>query len=88
MAANSNVSDVILPKFKLIEAFMVGLVICENKEDPFKMNALEWSQRFPHYNYGDFFRRSGAANSYVSGQILPNFELIQDVMVFPCYLQE
>ena len=28
---------------------MVGLVICKNEEDPFKMNALEWSQYFSHY---------------------------------------
>ena len=26
----------ILPKFKLIRAFMVGLVICKNEEDPSK----------------------------------------------------
>ena len=29
-------SDGILPKFKPIQAFMVGLVICKNEEDPFK----------------------------------------------------
>ena len=28
-AANSEVSDGILPKFKLIQAFMVGLLICK-----------------------------------------------------------
>ena len=28
---------------------MVGLVICNNKEDPFKMKVLEWSQHFSHY---------------------------------------
>ena len=31
-----KVSDGILPKFKLIRAFMVGLVICKNEEDPSK----------------------------------------------------
>ena len=31
-----TVSDGILPKFKLIGAFMVGLVICKNEEDPSK----------------------------------------------------
>ena len=36
MAANSEVSDGILPKFKLILAFVVGLVICKNEEDPSK----------------------------------------------------
>ena len=34
-AANSEVSDGILPKFKLIQAFIVGLVTCKN-EDPSK----------------------------------------------------
>ena len=33
-AANSEVSDGILPKFKPIQAFMVDLVICKNEEDP------------------------------------------------------
>ena len=36
MAANSEVSDGILLKFKLIRAYMVGLVICKNEEDPSK----------------------------------------------------
>ena len=34
MAANSKVSDGILPKFKPIQAFMAELVTCKNKEDP------------------------------------------------------
>ena len=33
---NSEVSDGILPKFKPIQAFIVGLVICKNEEDPSK----------------------------------------------------
>ena len=36
MAANSEVSDGILPKFKRIRAFIAGLVICKNEEDPSK----------------------------------------------------
>ena len=32
-----------------IRAFMVGLVICKNEEDPSKMKVLEWSQHFSHY---------------------------------------
>ena len=35
-AANSAVSGGIWPKFKLIQAFMVDLVICKNEEDPIK----------------------------------------------------
>ena len=34
--ANFTVSDGIRPKFKLIQAFMVVLVICKNEEDPIK----------------------------------------------------
>ena len=32
-AANSEVSDGILPKFEPIQAFMVDLVACKNEED-------------------------------------------------------
>ena len=35
-AANSEVSDEFLPKFKLIQAIIVGLVTCNNEEDPSK----------------------------------------------------
>ena len=35
-AAYSKVSDGILPKFNLIQAFMVDLVTCNNDEDPSK----------------------------------------------------
>ena len=31
---NSVVGNGILPKFKLIQAFMVVLIICKNEEDP------------------------------------------------------
>ena len=36
MAANSEVSDGILSKFELIQAFIVVLVTCKNEEDPIK----------------------------------------------------
>ena len=35
-AANSEVSGVILPKFELIQALIVVLVICKNEKDPIK----------------------------------------------------
>ena len=35
---------------------------------------------FPLYVYGNFFRRSRAANSVVGGPIWPKFEFIQDIM--------
>ena len=50
-----------------------------------KIKALVWSQRFSHCNYmglyGDFYRRSMAANPAVRGQIWPKFKLIQAFMV-------
>ena len=50
-AANSEVSDGILPKFKLIQALIVVLIVCKNEEDPFKIEStrLERSQYFSHY---------------------------------------
>ena len=36
-AANSEVSDGILPKFKLIQALIIVLIVCKNEEDPFKI---------------------------------------------------
>ena len=36
MAANSKVGDGTLPKFKLVQAFMVVLVTINNEEDPSK----------------------------------------------------
>ena len=41
---------------------------------------LECSQDFSHNVYGDFSRRSRAANSAVLGPIWPNFKLVRDVM--------
>ena len=46
-----------------------------------KMKELECSQDFSHYKYGDFSRRSRAANSAVLGRIWPKFALIRDITV-------
>ena len=46
-----------------------------------KMKELEWSQDFSQEVYGDFSRRSRAANSAVLGRIWPKFELVRDIMV-------
>ena len=81
-AANSEVSGGILPKFELMQAFIVVLVTCKNEEDPIKKEGARVLTRFsPLYVYGNFFRRSMAANSAVLGPILPKFELVRDVMV-------
>ena len=45
MAAISVVGGRVWQKIKLIQAFILVLVTCKNKEDPFKKNELEWSQQ-------------------------------------------
>ena len=46
-----------------------------------KMNDLAWRQHFPIISlWENFFRRSRAANSVISGQIWPKFELVRDFM--------
>ena len=65
-ADNSGVGGGIWPKFVLIQAFMHVLVTCKNEDDRFKNEGARVFTRFlPLYVYGDFFRRSMAANSTV-----------------------
>ena len=44
------------------------------------MNKLAWRHHFPIVSLWDFFRRSRAANSVISGPIWPKFELVRDFM--------
>ena len=76
-AANSEDSGGILPKVELIQAFIVVLVTCKNEEDLIKNEGARVLTRL----YVVFFRRSRAANSEVSGGILPKFKLIQAFIV-------
>ena len=70
-----------LPKFKLIQAFMHVFDTCKNEEDPIKNEGARVFTRFLSLKvYGDFSRRSRAANSAVLSPIWPNFELVRDVM--------
>ena len=70
-----------LPKFKLIQALMHVLLTCKNEVDRIKNEGARVFTRFlPFKVYGDFSRRSRAANSAVLGPIWPNFELVRDVM--------
>ena len=45
-AANSEVSEGILPKYELIQAFIVVLVTCKNEEDPIKNEGTRVLTRF------------------------------------------
>ena len=56
---------------------MVVLHTCKNKEDPIKNEDARALTRL----YVVFFRRSRAANSEVSGGILPKLELIQTFII-------
>ena len=64
---------------------MYVLITCKYEKDPIK-NSQEnvMTSFFPldaHIDvYGNFFRRSRAANSVIGGPISPKFELIQDIM--------
>ena len=60
---------------------MYVLITCKYEKDPIK-NSREnvMTSFFPLSVYGNFFRRSRAANSVVGGPIWPKFELIQDIM--------
>ena len=46
----------ILTEFKLIQAFIVVLLICKNEYDLSKMRALEWSQQYSHYKSMGIFK--------------------------------
>ena len=60
---------------------MYVLITCKYEKDPIKNSRENVMTSFlPLYVYGNFFRRSRAANSLVGGQIWPKFELIQDIM--------
>ena len=57
------------------------LTTCKNEDDQIKNEGARVLTRLlPLQVYGDFSRRSRAANSAVLGPIRPNFELVRDVM--------
>ena len=61
---------------------MIFLITYKNEEDPIKNEGARVLTAFsPLYVYGDFSRRSVAANSAVLSLIWPNFELVRDIMV-------
>ena len=84
-------SSWIWPNFKLIQALMYVTVSCKYEMDPIKNNREKMATPFfPLQVYGDFFRRSRAANSAVSGWIWLNFELLLALMhvIITCKYKE
>ena len=59
---------------------MHGLTTCKNEDDRLNEVARVFTRFLPLQVYGDFSRRSRAANSAVLGPIWPNFEVVRDVM--------
>ena len=60
---------------------MADLVTCKNEKDLLENEGTRVVTTFlPLKVYGDFSKRSRAANSYVLNWILPNFEPIRDFM--------
>ena len=78
-AANSEFTGGILPKFELIQAFIVVLVNCKNEEDPIKNEGARVLTSLLFY----FTDAQGQlpGNSEVSGGIPLKFELIQAFIV-------
>ena len=68
-------------KIELDQAFMPVLVISNFDDDSIKNAQASMETAFSHYKFmRNFFRRSKAANSVVSGSIWPKFELVPDFM--------
>ena len=65
---------------------MPVLVTNNFDDDSIKKERASMETAFSHYVYGNFFRRSRAANAVVSGPIWPKFELFRDFMhvLFTC----
>ena len=61
-----EVSGRILPKFELIQAFIVVLVTCKNEEDPIEKEGARVLTRFSNYKSMGFF-------SDAQGQLTPQF---------------
>ena len=75
-AANSIVAGQVWPKIKLIKAFIAVIDTCKNDEDPSKNESIRvLTTLLQLLDYGDFYRRSRAANSIDLCWILLNFKI-------------
>ena len=69
----------ILTKLKLIQAFIVFLLICKYDEDPFKIETLERSQHFSHYKSMGIFPDAQGQVTHKSFVGYCSVEPIQDL---------
>ena len=87
-AANSEVSDGILPKFKIIQAFMFCLVTCKTEEDPLKFKSLEWSHHFSYYKSMGIFSDSQGQLTHKPLVRPAEFQNNSSCNGCPCYMKE
>ena len=86
--ANSEVSNRILPKFKLIQALIVVLIVCKNEEDPFKMESTRVATTFlPFKSMGILPNAQGqVTHKFCSSNIQISYSRIDIVTyVTSCY---
>ena len=79
-------SGLIRPKIELDRAFMPVLVTSNFDDDSIQNERASMENPFPIISLWEFFRRSRAANSVVSGPIWPKFERLR-FYACPRYLQ-
>ena len=81
LSVTMETSGWIWPNFELIQALMYVINTCKYEKDPIKNDREKVETSFfPLYAYGDFFRRSRAANSLFGGPIRLKFELVRALM--------
>ena len=81
LSVTMETSGSIWPNFKLIQALMNVINTCKYKKDLIKNSREKVETSFFRLKaYGDFFRRSRAANSLVGGPIRLKFELTRALM--------
>ena len=78
-AIYSEVSSGILPKFELIQGFIVVLVTCKNQEDPTKNEGARVLTKFsPIISLWEFFQIA-----QILGRIWLKFYLVRDIIDVP-----
>ena len=81
MGIFSNAQGQIWMNFELVRALMYVVVLCKYGKDLIKNRGDNaWTTFSPHKVYGDFFKRSRAANSAARGRIWLNLELNRDLV--------
>ena len=79
-ASDSKMNGLIRPEIERERAFMPVLVTSTLDDDSMKNKWVTMETPFPIINLWEFFRRSRAANSVVSGPIWPKCEVVRDFM--------